>query len=118
MRFNVSVQGNFYKSITAANTGAALSLVSADIANGLVPNYDASLPQNVVISIDPFSQWENVAPQNPNRFDVWVAPDASEWIYVYDVPRGPDGQYVTDDPNTAENEAALRWVPHVQVNEQ
>ena len=43
MQFDVSVQGTFYKTITAPNTGSALAAVSTDIANGLVPNLNPDL---------------------------------------------------------------------------
>lgn len=117
MEFNVSVQGGFYKTITAANTGAALGQVIKDIADSLVPNFDASKPHNIVITRptpNPFDQWESVAPQNPRRFDVWLAPDQTEWIY--DQPRGPNGRYLSDDPTTLEKESSLRWQPHTNVN--
>jgi hypothetical protein len=113
MKFDVSVQGSFYKTIEAPNTGTALTLVSLDISNGLVPNFNVSAPSNVVITpqpVDPFEKWAAIAPQNPARFMVWLAPDETEWIY--DQPRGRDGRYLSDNPDTPESESALRWVPH------
>lgn len=114
MDFNVSVQGSFYRTITAPNTGAALMTVISDIGAGLVPNFNANAAHNIVITPvapDPFAKWASVAPQNPTRFDVWLAPDESEWIY--DQPREADGRYVADDPATPDNEAQLRWQPIV-----
>lgn len=117
MKFDVSLQGAFYKTITAPNTGAALVVVSSDIAAGLVPNLVANAPHNIVVTplpAEPFDQWETVAPQNPDRFDVWLAPDQTEWIY--DQPRGSNGRYISDDPTTPEKESALRWQPHTTFN--
>lgn len=116
MKFNVAVQGVFYKTITAANTGAALAAVSADIAAGLVP-ITPNTPHAIVLTAqpaEPFDQWESVAPQSPKRFDVWLAPDQTEWIY--DQPRGANGRYVSDDPSTPEKESAMRWQPHTIFN--
>jgi hypothetical protein len=48
-------------------------------------------------------------PVNPARFDEWTAPDGSEW--VFDQPRGADGQYLVDDPETEAIESSLRWLP-------
>ena len=117
MRFSVSVQGSFYKNIEARNTGNAIAQVITDIARGLVAHFDATLPANIVMvaeAPDPFDKWASVAPQNPARFDVWLAPDDTEWIY--DQPRGTNGRYIADDPNTPEQESALRWQPHTQFN--
>lgn len=50
MQFNVSVQGKPYKVIEAPNTGVALVLVSADVRNGLVPDFDPNEDQNIVIT--------------------------------------------------------------------
>ena len=50
MEFNVSVQGAFYKTLAAANTGAALSAVAEDIAAGLVPGFDETKPHNISIT--------------------------------------------------------------------
>lgn len=50
MQYDVSVQGNFYKTIEAPNTGAALSAVSNDIANGLVPNFDPDADHDIVLT--------------------------------------------------------------------
>jgi len=117
MKFDVTVQGVFYKRITASNTNAALAQVIQDIADNLVPDFDPTQPHSVTLSspiIDPFDQWAEVAPQNPARFDVWLAPDESEWIY--DQPRGSNGRYIGDDPNTPEKESTLKWQPHTQFN--
>lgn len=117
MNFNVSVQGSFYRTVTAPNTGAALMAVIADMNAGLVPDFNPNEPHNIVITLpapDPFEKWASVAPQNSVRFDVWLAPDDTEWIY--DQPRGENGRYIADDPNTPEKESALRWQPHTQFN--
>lgn len=50
MEFNVSVQGAFYKTLSAVNTGAALTLVAEDIAAGRVPHFDATQPHNISIT--------------------------------------------------------------------
>lgn len=116
MKFNVSVQGNFYKTVTAPNTGSALAAVSVDILNGLVPNLNPDLPHDILVvphAVDPFEKWATVAPQNPTRFTVWLAPDETEWIY--DQPRDENGRYLSDDPTTPESESALRWRPHTNV---
>ena len=49
MKFDVSVQGSFYKTIEAENTGAVLSAVANDIANNEVPNFVPGQPHNIVI---------------------------------------------------------------------
>jgi len=48
-QFNVSVQSKFYKVVEAVHTGAALSLISKDIASGLVPDFDPNKPHDIVI---------------------------------------------------------------------
>ena len=50
MEFNVSVQGNFYATIEAPNTGAALAVVSNQIASGGLIEIDPNRPQNIVIT--------------------------------------------------------------------
>jgi hypothetical protein len=119
MQFDVLIQNRFYKTISAANTGEVLAVIAKDISAGIVPDFDGALPHNIVIkpnqlALDPFEKWAAVAPQNPARFDVWLAPDDSEWIY--DQPRGPDGRYISDNPDTLESESSLRWQPHTQFN--
>lgn len=117
MQFDVSVQGKPYKTIEAPNTGSVLSIVAADIAAGRVPDFNPALPHSISIvpqPADPFEKWAAVAPQNPARFTVWLAPDETEWIY--DQPRGPNGQYLADNPETPERESALRWRPHTNVS--
>lgn len=116
MKFDVSVQGVFYKTMTAPNTGEALKTVIADISAGLVP-LNLNQPHNIVVTPqqpDPFEKWAAIAPQNPVRFDVWLAPDQTEWIY--DQPRRPNGRYISDDPTTPEKESALRWQPRTTFN--
>ena len=49
MEFNVSVQGAFYKTLSAVNTGAALTIVAEDIAAGRVPGFDETKPHNISI---------------------------------------------------------------------
>lgn len=117
MDFNVTIQGRFYKTLTAANTTEVLRQITHDIAAGLVPEFDQNAPHNISIkapTVDPFDQWKSVAPQNPKRFDVWLAPDESEWIY--DQPRAENGRYLADNPDTPEKESALQWVPHTEFN--
>lgn len=117
MEFNVTIQGTFYKTVDAVNTGSAVFIAALDIANGVVPGFNPNEPHNIVITPvppDPFEKWATVAPQNPVRFDVWLAPDDTEWIY--DQPRGTNGRYIADDPNTPKQESALRWQPHTQFN--
>lgn len=48
-------------------------------------------------------------PESGVRFERWTAPDGSVW--VWDQPRGPNGQYLADDPETEEVESALQWLP-------
>lgn len=54
-------------------------------------------------------------PPSPQRFDVFTAPDGSQWIY--DQPRAADGTYLADDPETEEVESALQWIPAPQDND-
>lgn len=56
--------------------------------------------------VDALGQW--LWPENPARFDEWTAPDGSVW--VWDQPRGADGKYLADDPDTEDVESALRWL--------
>jgi hypothetical protein len=117
MQFNVSIQGKPYKTLEAPNTGAVLLIVAEDIAAGVVPDFNPAQPHAIVIQSptpDPFAKWASVAPQNPERFTVWLAPDETEWIY--DQPRDANGRYLSDDPNTAESESALRWRLHTNVS--
>lgn len=121
MKLDAYVQGTFYKNITVPNTNSALILITQDIQNGLVPNFNPNKPASIRLSAptdlpvpNPFDKWAAVAPQNPQRFDVWLAPDESEWIY--DQPRDANGRYVADDPDTPEKESGLRWVLHAYVN--
>lgn len=53
MQYDVFVQGKHYKLIEAANTGDALRAVALDIADGLVPDFDAE--KNHDIQIVPIS---------------------------------------------------------------
>jgi hypothetical protein len=117
MQFDVSIQGKPYKTIEASNTGAVLFIVAKDIGAGLVPDFNPAQPHDIVIRAlppDPFEKWASVAPQNPERFTVWLAPDETEWIY--DQPRDANGRYLSDDPSTPERESALRWRPHTNVS--
>lgn len=50
MEFNVTVQGAFYKTVEAPNTGAALTIVAEDIAAGRVSHFDATQPHNISIT--------------------------------------------------------------------
>jgi hypothetical protein len=49
-QFEVSVQGQVYKTIEAQNTGAALALIARDIAAGVVPDFDPDQPHDIVIT--------------------------------------------------------------------
>jgi hypothetical protein len=42
MKFDVFVQGNYYKEVTAKNAGDALAIVAGDIQKNLVPGFDSS----------------------------------------------------------------------------
>lgn len=55
----------------------------------------------------PEPEWE--WPEAAERFDVFTAPDGSQWIY--DQPRNADGTYAQDDPETEEVESAMGWFP-------
>lgn len=61
----------------------------------------------------PEPEWE--WPETAERFDVFTAPDGSQWIY--DQPRNADGTYLADDPETEEVESALQWIPSPQDND-
>jgi len=50
MKFDISVQGKFYKTVEAPNTGAVLNIAAEDIAAGLVPDFDASEPHDISIT--------------------------------------------------------------------
>jgi hypothetical protein len=54
MKYNVYVQDKFYKVIEAQNTGSVLSKVSLDIKNGLVPNLEINIPNN--IRVEPINE--------------------------------------------------------------
>lgn len=47
-------------------------------------------------------------PENPARFDEWVGPDGTVWIF--DQPRAADGTYLQDDPATEKVESAMHWI--------
>lgn len=46
-RYDVYVQGNFYKTLDVPYTNNALTQVTLDIQNGLVPGFDAEQPSNI-----------------------------------------------------------------------
>jgi hypothetical protein len=46
-------------------------------------------------------------PSPARRFDRYVTPDGSEWIF--DQPRNPDGSYASDDESTEIVESRLDW---------
>lgn len=48
-QFDVFVQGKFYKTVSAKNTGDALALVARDIQKGLVSGFDSSKSHNVKV---------------------------------------------------------------------
>lgn len=50
MNYNATVQGTFYKMITAANTLAALKQLVADRDAGLITGYDSTKPANFSLS--------------------------------------------------------------------
>jgi hypothetical protein len=50
MNFAMTVQGTFYKNITAANTLLALQQLIADRDAGLIPGYVVGQPDNIVIN--------------------------------------------------------------------
>jgi hypothetical protein len=58
------------------------------------------------VAPEPEVDWE--WPEYPERFDLFTAPDGSEWIW--DQPRAENGTYLADDPDTEEVESLLRWV--------
>jgi len=53
------------------------------------------------------------APVNPPRYTHYEAPDGSIW--VWDQPRGPRGQYLSDDPDTFVVESAMQWLRKSEV---
>lgn len=50
MKFDISVQGKFYKTVEAPNTGAVLNIAAEDIAAGVVPDFDHDQPHDIVIT--------------------------------------------------------------------
>lgn len=50
MKFDISVQGKFYKTVEAPNTGSVLALVAGDIAAGRVPDLDTDEPHDISIT--------------------------------------------------------------------
>jgi hypothetical protein len=89
-------------------------LVPAQILNAATAlAVDCGLPDDFVgfmggtipKALDP--SWN--PPEDPSRGLEWTAPDGSVWRW--DQPRDPQtGQYLADDPATAEVESAPRWV--------
>jgi len=47
--YDVYVQEKFYKTVGAENTGKVLSIVSKDIQDNLVPDFDNTQNQNIKI---------------------------------------------------------------------
>lgn len=93
----------------AWQTARGLDLIPAEIVQGLqllATQYD--LPAEFVVGLaGPRQLWD--WPENPARGDEWTGPDGSKW--VWDQPRGDDGQYLADDPETEVVESALQWLP-------
>ena len=48
-KFDVFVQGKFYKTLSANHVGSVLSMVANDIQQGLVPGFDSSKDHNIKI---------------------------------------------------------------------
>jgi hypothetical protein len=48
-KFDVFVQGNFYKEVSAKNTGDVLAMISKDIQNNLVPGLDSAKNHEIKI---------------------------------------------------------------------
>lgn len=110
MQYLIDVQGVFYKVVEAANTLGALKIVAADIKNGSVSHFQSGVRHNIVIkkaTNSLFAQWADLAPADPRRFNTWVAPDGSQWIY--DQLRDSGGRYPDDNPDNSQPESALRW---------
>jgi Ca2+-binding EF-hand superfamily protein len=49
MQFDVFVQGNFYKSLAAKNSGEVLAIVARDIKKSLVPGFDSSKNHDIKV---------------------------------------------------------------------
>jgi hypothetical protein len=110
MQYLIDVQGVFYRVVEASSTLGALTIAATAIQTGAVPHFQPNLRHNIVIkkaSNSLFEKWADIAPADAQRFNTWVAPDGSQWIY--DQPRDADGRYLIDDPNTPESETPLRW---------
>ena len=84
-------------SITALAVSCNLPAEFTDFLGGEMPAGDPS----------PKPQGWNPQP-DPSRGESYQAPDGSWW--KWDQPRNESGQYVADDPDTAEVESALRWL--------
>lgn len=98
--------------LAAWQTARGLGLVAPELVQSLqmlATGYD--LPPEFIAGLGgPQQQWQ--WPESPERFMRWTAPDGSKWIY--DQPRNPLGQYVSDDPATETVESALQWLPEVE----
>lgn len=105
-----AAQGDQATFVNAWQAARAAGLVADELVQSLQALAVAhDLPAEFVAALgavgNPDWQW----PENPERFDQWTAPDGSVWRW--DQPRDEQGQYVADDPATAESESALRWIP-------
>jgi hypothetical protein len=93
----------------AWQTARMSGLIPPELVQGLqmlATQYD--LPAEFVAGLaGPREFWD--WPENPARGDEWTGPDGSLW--VWDQPRGDDGQYLADDPATEVVESALQWLP-------
>ena len=93
----------------AWQTARGLGMIPSELVQGLqelATQFD--LPPEFVAGLaGPRQLW--AWPENPARGDEWTGPDGSRW--VWDQPRGDDGQYLADDPATEEVESALQWLP-------
>lgn len=95
--------------LSAWQTARGLGLIPAELVGGLqmmASQYD--LPAEFIAGLSGPQQLWNW-PLNPVRGDQWTGPDGSRWRW--DQPRAEDGTYLSDDPETAEQESALQWLP-------
>jgi hypothetical protein len=99
-----AAQGDQQTFLAAWNTARRAGLISEELVDKLQAlAVEHWLPAAFVEAL---GQW--LWPEAPARFDEWSAPDGSRW--VWDQPRGVDGQYLADDPDTEDVKSALRWL--------
>lgn len=105
-----AAQGDQRTFVSAWQTARAAGLVADELVQALQTLGTAhDLPAEFIAALGAVGNPEWEWPEAPERFDEWTAPDGSEWRW--DQPRDAQGQYVADDPATAESESALRWIP-------